>query len=211
MLQGFGVLLLVSALGTAVGTWAPSAAASSDEDGGYTGTAVRSQFRYLQQSLDTTAGELALARIELRRAEAILRFSSRYQIAADLAELIYDTALQVGLDPELAFRLVRLESGFDPRARSHAQALGLAQVRLSTARFYEPEITTSGLFDPATNLRIGFRYLRDLLAVYGDVRLALLAYNRGPTRIKQLIEEGRDPANGYASRIMEGYEGFRHQ
>jgi soluble lytic murein transglycosylase-like protein len=40
---------------------------------------------------------------------------------------------------------------------------------------------------------------------YGDVKLALLAYNRGPTRVKELMDAGRNPGNGYASKVMEGY------
>jgi soluble lytic murein transglycosylase-like protein len=121
--------------------------------------------------------------------------------------LIYRTALREGIDPDLAFRVVRVESGFKATATSSAGALGLAQVQLPTARFYDAHITAEQLYDPATNLSIGFRYLRDLIEVYGDVKHALLAYNRGPSRLKKLLDEGRDPQNGYASRIMEGYAG----
>ncbi len=63
------------------------------------------------------------------------------------------------------------------------------------------------LFEPERNLRIGFRFLRDLLETYGDVSIALLAYNRGPSRVKDLIDAGRDPDNGYPSVLMEGYTG----
>ncbi|MGD2136120.1 MAG: lytic transglycosylase domain-containing protein [Gemmatimonadales bacterium] len=206
-LHGAGLLGVLVLLGAFVGSWAPKAAASSDE--GYTGTAVQSQFRFLRQSLDTTAGELELARLELARAAAVLRYSADYQIPADLAALTYDAALREGIDPELAFRIIELESAFDPQARSITGDYGLAQVRLPTARFYRPGATVEDLYDPRTNLQIGFRFLRDLLDAYGDVRLALLAYNRGPTRLKQLLDEGRDPGNGYAQRIMEGYRDDR--
>src|SRR3970282_2136241 len=49
-------------------------------------------------------------------ARALLDYSSRYQVPSDLVALIYDTALREGLDPDLAFRLVRVESAFDPKA-----------------------------------------------------------------------------------------------
>ncbi len=206
--RGFGILLLVLGIGAVAGARAPSAVASDSDGGTYTGTAIQSQFRSLQVSLDTTAGELELARLRLRRAEDILRYSSEYQVPANMVELVYDVALREGIDPELAFRLVNLESGFTVRARSHANALGLAQVQPATARFYEPTITAEQLYDPETNLRIGFRYLRHLIETYGDVKLALLAYNRGPGRVKELMDAGRDPRNGYATRIMEGYRGL---
>jgi len=77
-----------------------------------------------------------------------------------------DVALSEGIDPGLAFRLVKVESGFNPRATSHVGAVGLTQVLPSTARLYEPGLTTQQLYDRDTNLRIGFRYLRDLLDRY---------------------------------------------
>ncbi|MBI2537073.1 MAG: transglycosylase SLT domain-containing protein [Gemmatimonadetes bacterium] len=141
--------------------------------------------------------------LELQRARALLDLSSRYQVPSDLVALIYDTALREGLDPDLAFRLVKVESYFNPRATSSAQAIGLAQVQLRTARFYQPGITLKRLYDPATNLTIGFRYLHDLIDTYqGDLRLALLAYNRGPAKVNQLLGVGQEPGNGYAASVL---------
>jgi soluble lytic murein transglycosylase-like protein len=182
-LHGAGIVAGVLLLGGMAGAWGPRARAAAEDGLGYTGTAIRSQYRQLRQS--------------------------RYQVAADLAEVIYETALQQGIDPELAFRLVHLESRFQPRAESRAGAIGLAQVQLATAKYYDPGITPDRLYDPATNVRIGLRFLRDLLDQYDDVELALLAYNWGPSRLKQLLAEGRDPRNGYASSIMQGYQGTR--
>src|SRR6267154_1786534 len=132
-------------------------------------------------------GELAVARLQLERANAIIDYSTHYNIAADLAAAIYDVALGEGVDPALAFRLVRVESGFNPKAKSKVGAIGYTQVLPSTARLYEPGLTTAQLYDRGTNLRLGFRYLRDLLERYegnadAKLRLALLAYNRGPGR-----------------------------
>jgi len=206
-LRGVGILAVVLAVGFAVGIQAPRAVATDEDGGAYTGTAVRSQFNSLQRSLNSTAGDLELVRLKLGRAESLLEYSAKYQIASDLADLIYETALREGIDPDLAFRVIRVESNFIRKATSGAGALGLAQVQLATARFYDANITADELYDPETNLMIGFRYLRDLIEVYGDVKLALLAYNRGPSRIKKLLDEGHDPQNGYASRIMEGYSG----
>jgi soluble lytic murein transglycosylase-like protein len=204
-LRGVGILAVILAVGFAVGLQAPRATATDEEGGTYTGTAVRSEYRSLRQSLNSAAGELELVRLKLSRAEALLEYSARYQITSDLADLIYESALREGIEPELAFRMVKVESNFKPRATSSADALGLTQVQLATARFYDPNITAEQLYDPATNLRIGFRYLHDLIEVYGDLKYALLAYNRGPSRVKKLLDEGRDPQNGYASSIMEAY------
>lgn len=143
---------------------------------------------------------------ELERSNAIIEYSASYQIPADLAAAIYDISIEERLDPDLAFRVVRAESGFVQTAKSRVGALGLTQIMPGTARFYESGLTYEQLFDRDTNLRIGFRYLYDLLERYdGDLRMALLAYNRGPSRVRELIGLGIDPANGYAAGILDGY------
>ena len=103
---------------------------------------------------------------------------------------------------------MKLESRFDPRATSPVGAIGLAQVMLPTARFFDRNNTTEKLYDPDTNLRIGFRYLRGLIEEYdGDVRLALLTYNRGPVAVQLALRNGEDPSNGYDQILMRGYTG----
>ena len=69
-------------------------------------------------ALDSTRGELDLVRAQLERATTVINYSTKYQINADLAGKIVDVASAEGIDPELAFRLVRLESDFNPRAKS---------------------------------------------------------------------------------------------
>lgn len=206
LLRGVAVfaaaLLLVTAvraLAARVG-WQDAGAGTGSA---YTGTAIIKELTSLRSSLDRTSGELELMQLELDRARALIGYSSRYQIPSDLAALIYDTALREGLEPDLAFRLVKVESDFTVRAVSSAEAIGLAQVRLKTARFYQPGITLEQLYQPATNLTIGFRYLRDLIETYqGNLRLALLAYNRGPAKVNQLLGEGQEPGNGYAATVL---------
>ncbi len=208
MVRGLMVLGSVVVLAGAVGGLSHRVTAAEDLGPGLDARNVWAEWRALRQSLDTTVGALELAQLRLARAEEIITFSDRYQIPADLAALIYDTALREAIDPDLAFRLVKVESGFNRRGLSRAGAVGLAQVLPATARTYEPGITIEGLYEPATNLRIGFRYLHDLFLTYGDLRLALLAYNRGPTRVAELLGEGQDPGNGYAASVMRGYRGM---
>ena len=121
-----------------------------------------SELRALRQELDAKQGELEVARLQLDRANAGISYSSEYKITADLATAIYDVALSEQLNPALAFPLVKIESNFNVRAKSKVGALGLTQVLPSTARLYEPGLTNEQLYDRETNLRLGFRYLRDL-------------------------------------------------
>jgi len=162
-----------------------------------------------QAELQGAKSAVALREIQLQRLQEIQRFSAEYAVPSDMAADVYDIALAEGLDPELAFRLVETESSFRRRAVSEAGAVGYTQIKPSTANLLVPSLEYEELFDRRTNLRLGFRYLSLLLERYDDdMRLALLAYNRGPTRVGSLIALGRDPANGYASRVLHGYVGF---
>jgi Transglycosylase SLT domain len=151
-----------------------------------------------------TAAELALLEPGLRRTAMIRGYAERYGIGWQLSEAIHDAAVHEDLDMSLAYRLVRVESSFKQGAIGPAGSIGFTQVQPTTARWLDPEVTREDLFDVETNLRLGFGYLRMLMDRYGDVRLALLAYNRGPGTVQAVMESGEDPANGYASRILGG-------
>lgn len=152
-----------------------------------------------------TAGSRSLRTFAEIRHRKLGAYASTFRIDRGLAELIYETALREGLDPELGFRLVRVESSFRRGAVGPAGSIGLAQVRPATARWLQPGISRAELFEPETNLRLGFRYLGLLLREYGgEARLALLAYNRGPGTVAALLALGEDPANGYARRVLQG-------
>jgi soluble lytic murein transglycosylase-like protein len=149
------------------------------------------------------AGERAVLLDRITRLDRVITYSARFGVPADLAADIYDAAVGEGVDPALAFALVRVESSFRRRVVSERGAVGLTQVLPSTAFWLEPELERRDLFRERTNLRVGFRYLRSLIERYdGDMRTALLAYNRGPTRVDSLRRHGVDPANGYAAAIM---------
>jgi soluble lytic murein transglycosylase-like protein len=204
-----GMIVLAALLVSTVGGWAGGATGGNEASTPTSGAELLGELRALRQQLDAKQGELEVARLQLDRVDAIMQYSSHYRLPADLATAIYDVALSEGIDPGLAFRLVKVESAFNPRATSHVGAVGLTQVLPSTARLYEPGLTTQQLYERNTNLRIGFRYLRDLLDRYPtNMELALLAYNRGPAKVEQLLGAGRDPANGYEAEVMKG---FRHQ
>lgn len=166
---------------------------------------VAGEVRALTQRLETTREELAVAHAQVDRANAVIQYSGRYQVPADLSAAIYDIALSEGIDPDVAFRLVRVESSFKLNALSNKDAIGYTQVQLATARFYEPGLSEEQLYERDVNLRIGFRFLKDLIRRYGgDIELALVAYNRGPSRVEQILLEGGDPSNGYAESVLKG-------
>lgn len=205
-----GLIVLGALIVTSIGGWAHRA--SADEQVPHSAAAALDEYRTLSRQLEAARGELAVARLQLGRADAVIDYSGRYLIPADLAADIYDIALAEGVEPGLALALVKVESHFDPRAHSSAGAIGLTQILPATARLYEPGITTAQLYDRNTNLRLGFRYLHDLLDRYDDdLERALLAYNRGPSRLQEMLDAGVVPPKGYAQSVMDGYRRSRSQ
>lgn len=90
------------------------------------------------------------------------------------------------LDPYMIAALIAQESGYDPSARSAADAWGLMQIVPATGRAYARKLgirgfTTRSLTDPEINIRIGTAYFADQIARLGSAHAALAAYNAGPT------------------------------
>ena len=104
---------------------------------------------------------------------------------ARFAPLVARNARDYGLDPALVKAVIAAESGFDPAAVSDRGAVGLMQVLPDTGERYgvagdAKRSVADKLKEPAINVRVGARYLRDLIARFeGDVKLALAAYNAG--------------------------------
>jgi soluble lytic murein transglycosylase-like protein len=153
------------------------------------------------EAVGTSWYSRAVARESRRLASEYTR--KGYEVSGQLARDIHEAAVANGIDPALAFGLVRAESSFRNSATSHVGAVGLTQLMPRTAAWMEPGVTRRELRDPDTNLRIGFKYLRYLLDKYeGDTRLALLAYNRGPGTVDRVLKRGGNPDNGYVEMVF---------
>ena len=93
------------------------------------------------------------------------------------------------LDPYLVASLIRQESEFNPSVVSYANAYGLMQLLPSTGKAMAKEegiknFQTFQLLDPEMNIRLGCRYLREMLDKLGGVQeYALAAYNAGDERV----------------------------
>ncbi len=104
-------------------------------------------------------------------------------------------AKEVELDPSVLRGLVRQESVFDARAKSHAGAVGLMQLMPATAKSLSRSVLHSRyrnefLYDPGANAALGAAYLRRLIDQFGgSTVLALAAYNGGPSRIARIARE----------------------
>jgi hypothetical protein len=178
----------------------PDVAPDTGEDLGPAATAEESTEGDLEERL---ARRIALTKEVGTRNLAVMNAVERFSIPRAMAEDIYDIAHENGIDPALAFGLVRTESTFKERAVSPVGARGLTQVMPRTARWLRPGTSADDLFDRRTNLRVGFHYLSEMIEKYkGDVKLALLAYNRGPGVVDRELKRGADPDNGYADKVL---------
>lgn len=107
-------------------------------------------------------------------------------------------AARYDLSPALIEALVWQESRWNPAAVSPVGARGLGQLMPGTAR--ELGVNPD---DPYANLEGAARYLRIQLDRFGDLELALAAYNAGPARVQRArgIPRIRETQN-YVASIM---------
>ena len=137
-----------------------------------------------------------------------------------------DAASHAALDPYFVAAIVREESSFNPQARSRVGARGLMQLMPDTARPLAKSrgLPTSedSLDDPTVNLAVGSAYLGLLMKEFGEPRLAVAAYNAGPTRVREWWK-GRttedlevwvelipyDETRRFVRRVMLAWEEYR--
>lgn len=102
---------------------------------------------------------------------------------------VFEEALDYyGLPLELKY-LPIIESALEPKARSHAGAVGLWQFMLPTAKRYDLEVNSlvDERQDPYKSTWAAVKYLRDLYKIYEDWSLVIAAYNCGPANVNKAI------------------------
>ena len=101
-------------------------------------------------------------------------------LADSLSSYINRICRKYSVDPGLVKKIIKVESGWNPYAVSKKGALGLMQLMPETLK----QFGVINPFDPYENIKAGVRYLRYLIDRFeGDLRLALAAYNAGPTTV----------------------------
>ena len=127
----------------------------------------------------------------------------------DLPELIIHESKKYGYDPLLLTAVIITESSFNNWARSNRGALGLMQIRPATGKALAAEVSvqwqgTPSLYDPEINIILGAYYLNKLFLRFGDLGLALEAYNHGPSRLKGYLKKGHRPKR-YSRQVFKKY------
>ncbi len=198
----------------------------------------------LNRMADIYAGQGGFMRLtvdlalELRMTSGAVKISRAAAMdGLDFADHVYPTLGKVemsGVEPALVYAVIRQESGFDVDIVSSAGARGLMQLMPTTAKAVARAERERHLGDwltarPAHNVRLGSAYLSQLIDQYESYALVAAAYNAGPGRVRQWLNEYGDPREGkirlvdwieripiyetrnYVQRVLEGTAVYRQK
>lgn len=123
--------------------------------------------------------------------------------------IIRRAAEQFDIEVNLIKAIIKAESSFDPDAISESGAQGLMQLMPDTAE----EMRVGNAFDPEENILGGTRYLSLLLKRFEqDKRLAIAAYNVGPTAVTKHNDVPPIPqTRRFVERVIKFYKEFNAQ
>lgn len=133
----------------------------------------------------------------------------RYPIDSnDIRGLAWQSARRYHVDATLLFAIINQESQWNPNTISSKGAIGLMQIMPGTG-WSECGLTEEQLLNPQLNLDCGTRYFTQLFKQFGSVRLALCAYNAGPTRVSELGNNCPpfEETNRYTQKILATWRG----
>jgi len=106
------------------------------------------------------------------------------------------------VSPSLALAVAEVESGFRPQVVSHKGAIGVMQIMPATSRQVFG-VNPNRLYQPDLNIRLGIRFLDDLIATYdGRVEIALSHYNGGSAVMKNGSARVLPYTRSYVSRVL---------
>ena len=142
----------------------------------------------------------------------------------DYSEYVEKYAKENNIDSLLVYAIIKAESNFDDDAVSNKGATGLMQLMNETAEEVAQNesiefVSNDSLYNPEINIQIGVTYFANLLEIFGNVAIALAAYNAGMGTVQSWIDDGIIKADGsdienipykdtnmYVRKILNDYE-----
>lgn len=145
----------------------------------------------------------------------------------DYSEYVEKYAKENNIDSLLVYAIIKAESNFDDDAVSNKGATGLMQLMNETAEEVAQNesiefVSNDSLYNPEINIQIGVTYFANLLEIFGNVAIALAAYNAGMGTVQSWIDDGIIKADGsdienipykdtnmYVRKILNDYEIYK--
>ena len=145
----------------------------------------------------------------------------------DYKEYVQKYAQEYNVDENLIYALIKAESNFNSNAKSSKDAIGLMQLMESTAQDVckktdlqiSSDELSEKLLEPDININIGTKYLSILIQKYGNIEIAITAYNAGIGTVDNWIEKAiinsdgsnvenipYKETNNYVRKILRDYK-----
>jgi soluble lytic murein transglycosylase len=142
--------------------------------------------------------------------------------------VVASTSARNSVEPALVYAIMREESGYRPKILSVSGARGLLQIMIPTGelladRLGEKQYEPDDLFEPATNIKLGAFYLKELMGRFdGRLSASIASYNAGPNAVEGWLENPTaveddvwvesipyDQTRSYVKRVMRSYHAYR--
>ena len=125
----------------------------------------------------------------------------------DYAVQVETASKEFDVDKAMIFSIIKAESKFDENAKSNAGAIGLMQIKLSTANYIcdikgEQHISEQDLYVPSTNIRLGVAYYKYLLNKFVNVETTICAYNAGETTVRAWLLDEKYSKDGKTLSVV---------
>ena len=132
--------------------------------------------------------------IEIKNMVLKIMFQKKHE------EYVEKYSKEYNVDENLIFAIIKAESNFDKEIVSNKNAKGLMQIMYSTAKDVANElkidILEDDLYNEEINIKIGTKYISDLINKYKNIELACAAYNAGSGNVDKWIDQGVIHADG---------------
>ena len=122
---------------------------------------------------------------------------------------ISDICTNYGIDASLVMAMIKVESNFNPDAiGDNGKSFGLMQIQKKWHTERMEDLNVDNLLDPVDNVLVGVDYLREMLDLYDDMDMAIIAYNMGEGGADNLFDQGIYETK-YLRKVKEAMQLFR--
>ena len=136
---------------------------------------------------------------------------------------VIESSNEFGLDKNLVYSIIKVESDFKSNAVSKSGALGLMQLLPKTAKWIAEELnddySKEKMFIPEVNVRYGCFYLKYLFDKFENFEIVICAYNAGEGKVLDWIEDGKlirdkidfEETKNYLSKVEKFYRIYNNK